>query len=696
LHTLPSLQEVPFSTGVLTQPTSASQVSVVQTLLSLQLSGVPAAQTPVWQVSLPLHTLPSVHDEPFATAVFVQPLTGLQPSVVQTLLSLQSSGVPAVHTPLWQRSSPLQTLASAHDEPLGTGAAWQPRVGLQLSVVHTLPSLQTGGAPAVQTPARQVSSPLQRLPSAHEEPFGSSGFPQTPSIHTSLVHGLPSAQSEPTTQDSQPGMGVFWQPVTGAQVSVVQAFASLQLSGAPAVQNPLWQVSLPLHTLPSLQEVPFSTGVFWQPKTGSQVSVVHTLLSLQLSGVPAVQRPAWQVSLPLHTLPSLQEVPFSTAVLVQPLTGLQPSVVHTLPSLQLSAVPAVQVPAWQVSLPLHTLPSGHAVPFSTAVWVQPKAESQLSAVQTLLSLQLSAVPAVHTPLWQDSLPLHTLPSLQEVPFNTGMFWQPATGSQLSAVQTLLSLQLSAVPGVHTPLWQVSLPLQVLPSPHAVPLATAEFRQPVTGLQVSVVQTLPSLQLSAVPVVHTPAWQVSSPLHTLPSVHDEPFGTGAFWQPAMGSQVSVVQTFASLQLRGVPVVHTPAWQVSLPLHTLPSAQGEPLTRSGLLQTPAVHTSLVQGLPSAQSEPTTQGAQPGMGVFWHPVRGAHESVVQALPSLQLSGAPAVQKPLWQVSVPLQTLASAHEVPFSTGVLSQPKTGSQVSVVQTLLSLQLSAVPAVQDPL
>jgi hypothetical protein len=79
---------------------------------------------------------------------------------------------------------------------------------------------------------------------------------------------------------------------------------------------------------------------------------------------------------------------------------------------------------------------------------------------------------------------------------------------------------------------------------------------VAGLQLSVVQTLPSLQLSGVPPVHSPAWQVSSPLQTLPSAHDEPFGTAAVKQPAMGSQESLVQTLPSLQLGGLPAVQEP--------------------------------------------------------------------------------------------------------------------------------------------
>jgi hypothetical protein len=118
----------------------------------------------------------------------------------------------------------------------------------------------------------------------------------------------------------------------------------LQLSAVPELQVPAWHVSLPLQTLPSAQGVPFSTGVVEQPKVGLQLSEVQTLPSLQLSAVPAVHVPPWQVSPPLQTLPSLHEVPFSTAVLAQPVTGLQLSEVQMLPSLQLSGVPAPQAP----------------------------------------------------------------------------------------------------------------------------------------------------------------------------------------------------------------------------------------------------------------------------------------------------------------------------------------------------------------
>jgi hypothetical protein len=84
-----------------------------------------------------------------------------------------------------------------------------------------------------------------------------------------------------------------------------------------------------------------------------------------------------------------------------------------------------------------------------------------------------------------------------------------------------------------------------------------------------------------------------------------------------------------------------------------------------------------------------------VFWHPETALHESVVQGFESLQLSAVPAAQVPDWQVSLPLQTVESAHEDPFGSAGFSHPVTALQLSVVHAFPSLQLSAVPAVQVP-
>src|SRR5262245_53383988 len=70
-----------------------------------------------------------------------------------------------------------------------------------------------------------------------------------PLLQTSLVHAMPSSQG--------PVLFVKTQPVDGLQVSVVHTLPSLQTSAVPGVHAPFWQVSAPLQTLPSLQDVPF-------------------------------------------------------------------------------------------------------------------------------------------------------------------------------------------------------------------------------------------------------------------------------------------------------------------------------------------------------------------------------------------------------------------------------------------------------
>jgi hypothetical protein len=98
-----------------------------------------------------------------------------------------------------------------------------------------------------------------------------------------------------------------------------------------------------LQTLLSLHRLAVATCA--TPVTGSQLSTVQLTPSSVTSGVPGWQsRTALQVSAPLHTLLSLHGVPFRTAAAVHPKAGLQLSVVHTLPSLQTSAVPAEHVP----------------------------------------------------------------------------------------------------------------------------------------------------------------------------------------------------------------------------------------------------------------------------------------------------------------------------------------------------------------
>jgi hypothetical protein len=55
-----------------------------------------------------------------------------------------------------------------HDPRSATIVCWHPDAGAQLSMVQGSPSSQLSGLPAVQTPAWHVSTPLQMLLSPHD------------------------------------------------------------------------------------------------------------------------------------------------------------------------------------------------------------------------------------------------------------------------------------------------------------------------------------------------------------------------------------------------------------------------------------------------------------------------------------------------------------------------------------------------
>jgi len=98
---------------------------------------------------------------------------------------------------------------------------------------------------------------------------------------------------------------------------------------------------------------------------------------------------------------------------------------------------------------------------------------------------------------------------------------------------------------------------------------------------------------------------------------------------------------------------------------------------------LHVSVVQALLSLQF----------LGVYLHPLAGSQVSVVQALLSLQFLAMPT-HTPLEQASRMVQRLPSSQGSPTGpksgTGVWTHfPVAGSQVSVVQMLLSSQLIGV-------
>jgi len=285
------------------------------------------------------------------------------------------------------------------------------------------------------------------------------------------------------------------------------------------------------------------------------------------------------------------------------------------------------------------------------VKTHPVAGAQVSVVQTLLSLQTTAAPAWHVPPPQVSPVVQALRSSQAAVLL--ICTQPEPGTHESSVHGLLSLQFKAP----APVWQVppehvSPVVQALPSSHAAVLFVKT--QPVAGAQVSVVQTLPSLQTS-VPV---PGRQLPPP-HVSPVVQALLSSQAAVLfvktQPLAGAHESVVHGLLSSQFS----VPAPAWQ-------LPPEQTSPV---------------VQAFPSLQDAVLFACAQP--------VAGTHESFVQGLLSSQFSApAPAWQVPPEQTSPVVQALLSLQDAVLFA--CAQPDAGTHESFVHGLLSSQFS-VPA-----
>jgi hypothetical protein len=107
------------------------------------------------------------------------------------------------------------------------------------------------------------------------------------------LHLSPTVQALLSLQGVSAGLAGFWQPSVALQVSVVQALLSLQLRGGVGDrQIPLVHCSTPLHTLPSVQDVPSATATLSQPKVASHESDVQALASLQFWRRQKLEQPS--------------------------------------------------------------------------------------------------------------------------------------------------------------------------------------------------------------------------------------------------------------------------------------------------------------------------------------------------------------------------------------------------------------------
>ena len=122
-----------------------------------------------------------------------------------------------------------------------------------------------------------------------------------------VVQALPSLQALPLTL-----AGFEHVPVAGLQVPAVWHWSeAVQTTGLLPVHTPLWQVSVCVQALRSLHELPLAFAGFEHvPVAGLQVPAVwHWSGAVQATGLLPVQTPLWQVSVWVHALPSLQALP---------------------------------------------------------------------------------------------------------------------------------------------------------------------------------------------------------------------------------------------------------------------------------------------------------------------------------------------------------------------------------------------------
>jgi peptidoglycan hydrolase-like protein with peptidoglycan-binding domain len=101
-------------------------------------------------------------------------------------------------------------------------------------------------------------------------------------------------------------------------------------------------------------------------------------------------------------------------------------------------------------------------------------------------------------------------------------------------------------------------------------APASFTHPVAGLQLSIVQTLPSSQFGGGPPLQFPPPQTSPVVQAFPSLHG--LVLLVWTQPVAGLQESSVQGLLSLQSGAGPPLQVPPPQTSPVVQAFPSSQG----------------------------------------------------------------------------------------------------------------------------
>src|SRR5262249_48545206 len=136
------------------------------------------------------------------------------------------------------------------------------------------------------------------------------------------------------------------------------------------MQAPAWQLSVWVQASPSLQALPLAfAGLEQVPLAGSQTPASwHWSAAAEGTGVVPTRSPRRQTSVCVQPSPSVQGLPLTFTGLEQmPLAGSQtPAPWHWSSAAQGTGLLPAHTPAWQVSVCVQALPSLQAVPLALA------------------------------------------------------------------------------------------------------------------------------------------------------------------------------------------------------------------------------------------------------------------------------------------------------------------------------------------
>jgi hypothetical protein len=241
-------------------------------------------QTPAWHESVRVQAFPSLHVVPAGAAGLEQAPEEVShvPATWQASWAVHTRRLVPVHVPDWQESVCVQPLPSLHVVPSGaTGLEQAPEEVSHVPATWQASwAVHTTGLSPLHTPTWHESLCVQALPSLHLVPSGATGLEQVPEAGSHA----PGSRQTPC----------------GAHTT-----------GLAPVQTPDWQESVRVHALPSLQMVPsWAGGLEHAPEARSHVPATwQTSWAVHTTGLAPLQTPVWQESVRVHALPSLQVVP---------------------------------------------------------------------------------------------------------------------------------------------------------------------------------------------------------------------------------------------------------------------------------------------------------------------------------------------------------------------------------------------------